>query len=145
MLLNVKDHAGRRRSFAVRLGSINRWLRYTGLRLFVRTSQTPTTTIRGPRLAQDRGHVMAVELHEITWGHNRESEFYARGHIAPDVFLTTYAQEVGLRDDELPSLVPCVSHLWGRWVPSRGEFDRMLHLSAGPARGAFPFTILETT
>ena len=84
-----------------------------------------------------------VALHEIAWGHNRDPEFYARGHIAPDTFLAAYAREVGLRDDELSSLVPCVSHLWGRWVPSRGEFDRTLHLCDGPARGAFPFTMIE--
>jgi hypothetical protein len=30
MLLDIKDRTGRRRGFAVRLGSINRWLRYTG-------------------------------------------------------------------------------------------------------------------
>jgi hypothetical protein len=41
VLLNIKDHAGRRRGFAVRLGSINRWLRYTGLRLFVGDEPDP--------------------------------------------------------------------------------------------------------
>ena len=43
VLLNIKDIGGGRRGFAVRLGSINRWLRYTGLRLFVgdEPSETP--------------------------------------------------------------------------------------------------------
>ena len=35
MLLSIKDTAGKRTGFAVRLGSINRWLRYTGFRMFV--------------------------------------------------------------------------------------------------------------
>lgn len=82
-----------------------------------------------------------VVLHEITW--NYEGNFYARGHLTPVDFLAAYGLDVGLRDDELPALEPHVSHLWGRWVPSRGEFDRTLHLCDGPARGAFPFTMIE--
>lgn len=35
MQIDISDGGGHRASYAVRLGSINRWLKFTGFRLFV--------------------------------------------------------------------------------------------------------------
>lgn len=35
-----------------------------------------------------------------------------------------------------------VAHVWGRWTPSVGEFDRVLHLCER-GRGAFAITMPE--
>lgn len=86
---------------------------------------------------------MEIRLHEIAWGHQQESEFYAKGHHDPTTFVAVYSREVGLQGEEWTSLIPHVVHLWGRWTPSRGEFDRMLRVCDGPARGAFAFTMIE--
>lgn len=86
----------------------------------------------------------SIFLHEIIWGHQQDSELYAKGHHDPAAFVVAYGRDVGLREEELPSLVPHVVHLWGRWTPSRGEFDRKLHVCDGPGRGAFAFTMIES-
>lgn len=78
-----------------------------------------------------------MEINLITWNH--EPSLWCRGHVAPEVFAAAVKRLEG--EDVAPS---SVAHYWGRWVPSRGEFDQLLITVPGPARGAFAFTVWET-
>jgi hypothetical protein len=68
---------------------------------------------------------------DIYWDDTPETIVY--GHVSADEYrnVSGYTTEHGEH----------VSHLWGRWTPSSGDYDRILRCCEGPARGAFAFTI----
>ncbi len=79
-------------------------------------------------------------LKEIAW--NDEGTYYTRGHVDLGEFAAAMASEVAADTAQVETES---RHLWGRWVPSRGEYDMRLHVVGGPARGAFAFTLWDPT
>ena len=89
---------------------------------------------------------MSVELHDIYWGHDGESNSYAKGHVDPATFVDAVAREWGLHEDEKAAHLGRVEHRWGRWIPSRGEYDRLLRDAVpGVAPSSSPSSSSEAT
>lgn len=81
----------------------------------------------------DRGPGIRKKDQRVRTIYWNDTEVYiVRGHVSVEEFAAL--------TDEPPQ--PVV-HLWGRWTPCVGEYDRRLGMCDGPGRGVFPFTVQE--
>ncbi len=83
---------------------------------------------------------MTAEYQYIEWDGGDAPYEVIRGHVGDADARNLVARE-GVVEEEYDW--DSIEHRYARWVPTHhSDFDIMFHLCSGPARGAFPVTLL---
>ena len=83
--------------------------------------------------------VLIGEYLYVNWDGDAPYEI-VRGHVSDADAIDLVVREGGASDGQPWQ---AIVHDYARWVPcTTGEYDMIFHLASGPARGAFPVTLL---
>ncbi len=83
---------------------------------------------------------MSGEYQYIEWDGGDAPYEVVRGHVSDADARAEVARE-GMVDDNMEW--KAIEQRYARWVPTiHSDFDVMFYLCSGPARGAFPVTLL---
>lgn len=82
---------------------------------------------------------MIGEYLYIFWDGDAPYEI-VRGHVSDADAIDLVERDGTVSEDHAWETI---THDYARWVPdTTGEYDMVFHLAKGPARGAFPVTLL---
>ncbi len=83
---------------------------------------------------------MTCEYQYIEWDGGDAPYEVVRGHVSDADARAEVAREGVIEEDYD---YEAIEHRYARWVPTHhSDFDIMFYLTSGPARGAFPVTLL---